>query len=118
MSKAVRIPHPDDAVRVDGPYWGAKEGAIAIIDWHWYGDGECLLVFAYSAFRGPSSKYSADQTEYVSGSGGPCPVVKLRALTPAGQHAVRFWRRKDLPRADGGVSYTRTVPLRSWKGQP
>jgi hypothetical protein len=118
------LPQPGDAVRLDGPYWGAELGAIAIIDsthygWDWdTGEPHVMLVFKASAFRGPRSAYSADQTERVSCSGGPCPFVKLADLTPAGERAVTFWRWRDLPRAGGGVEYQRTVPLWSWGGQP
>jgi hypothetical protein len=110
-------PQPGDAVRLDSTtYYGAREGAIAIIDsTHYDWEGRCLIVFAASAFRGKASKYS-DGPEFVSCSGGPCPLVRLADLKPAGMREQRFWRWIDLPRADGGEDYRRTVPLWSWDG--
>ena len=37
-------------------------------------------------------------------------------LQPAGTHEYRFWRWRDMPRADGGIDYRLTVPLWSWDG--
>jgi hypothetical protein len=111
-------PQPGDAVRLDSAtYYGAREGAIAIIDsTHYDWEGRCLIVFAASAFRGPETAYSPDQTESVSCSGGPCPLVRMADLKPAGTREQRFWRWRDMPRANGGVNYRRTVPLWSWDG--
>ena len=53
--------------------------------------------------------------EYVSVSGGPCPFVPLGELTYVGPITHTFWRWKDLPRRDGGVSYERDVRLWAWK---
>ena len=109
-------PKPGDAIRLDSPFWGAPEGSFAIIDGcATYPEPYLMVTFGASAFRGPNSAYSHDQTAYVSCSGGPCPPVNPASLSLIGTHVVTFWRWKDLPRAGGGENYQLEVPLWSWK---
>jgi hypothetical protein len=111
-------PMPGDAVRLTRDWSFVKAGQIAIIGGV-IGErrNEYLICFAYSAFRGPNSKYSEDRTEFVSCSGGPAPYIPTSVLRPTGQlHNVTFWRWIDLPRADGGQNYQLDVPLWEWDG--
>jgi uncharacterized Zn-finger protein len=111
-------PRPGDVVMLDGPYWGAKPGARAVIDGHSgiCDDDEVLICFGASAFRG--GRNHNDPDVYVSCSGGPVPCVKLDELTPDGTTDREFWRWKTYPQAGGGEVYTATVNLWRWAGRP
>jgi hypothetical protein len=108
-------PIPGDAVIVLRPYCGIKAGAVAILDGTiGVPQKEFLGVVPYSTFRGPSSKYSAE-TEFVSSSGGPCPVIAAEELAFSGHILpVLCWRWIDLPRVDSGEHYRIEVPLWLW----
>lgn len=118
-------PQPGDVVRLDGHYDTLVDvGAHGVIDGTHFGidfDDDrgpmVLVVFHASAFRGPTSKYAADQTAYVSCSGGPAPLVPIAELALVGTVEQRFWRWIDGPRAGGGEDYTLTVPLWAWAGR-
>lgn len=105
-------PVPGDVVRLDGPYMGVAAGARAVIDGGPLTDDvEVLAVCAPSAFRGASRRGGA---EYVSVSGGPCPLIPVKDLTYEGTTTQRFWRWLDRPRKGGGIDYELTVNLWSW----
>jgi hypothetical protein len=108
-------PMPGDAVIVLCPYCGIMPGAVAILDGTiGVPQKEFLGVVSYSTFRGPSSKYSAE-AEFVSSSGGPCPVIAAEELAFSGHILpVWCWRWIDLPRVDGGEHYRIEVPLWLW----
>lgn len=106
-------PKAGDAVIVaTDNYYGAKKGAIGIIDggW-WYGKEHAMVVFGASTFR--------SGTGAISCSGGPCPGVAVADLKPTGKmQTVTCWRWAEprLPRAGGGEDYTIEVPLWEWNG--
>lgn len=110
-------PQPGDAVRLDGKCFGAQPGQIAIIDgthYHFLGETEVMLIFAYSAYREEINGHLI-----VSCSGGPCPFVDERDLELVGTRVCRFWRWRDyrLPQAHDGVEYQLEVPLWKWNGK-
>lgn len=129
-------PMPGDAVRLDGPYYGAKPGEIAIIDSTYYGmDDEVMFTFRPSAFRGPARRMDMLEDcgvtdtpakyrlpigrDRVSVSGGPCPFANMADLEYVGTHRATFWRWRDgIAGQDRGENYQLDVPLWSWKGQP
>ena len=72
-------------------------------------------IYRGRSFLGPSSKYSEDQTEWLTTSGGPFFTVvigeDLIGLRMVGPIKRTFWRWLDHPRADGGIEYERDVTL-------
>ena len=67
------LPKPGDAVILDGEYWGARQGQIAIIDgahYQFLSPQQAMIVFAYSAYR-----ETINGIESVSCSGGPAPFI-------------------------------------------
>jgi len=105
-------PQPGDLVRLDGPYWGADIGHLAMIngDTGWQVEPQTYMI----VFR--PSAYLDDHG--VSCSGGPCPIVRADQLTLVGTHQASFWRWQDRPRAGGAVYYEHDVNLWSWTGNP
>lgn len=115
-------PEAGDVVRLDGDWWGAETGSHGVINGgDHYGPDDAMVVFNLyggAAFRGPASAHAPDQRPSVSCSGGPCPAIPKKDLRYVGTVEQRFWRWKDIPRADGGEEYTETVSLWSWAGAP
>jgi hypothetical protein len=122
------MPMPGDAVRIKKPargWWAVseamlKDGEIGIIEGIiGVSSHEYAITFncAGSAFRGPTSKYSRDQREIVSCSGGPGSFsTPTNQLLPTDESIeFWFWRWKDIPRGNGGVHYSLLIPLWSWE---
>lgn len=114
MRIITRLVTPGDVIRLDGEYWGATVGALAVVDGSHFGidfdddkGPQVLVVFEASAFR---------QHGKVSCSGGPCPFIPQADLVYEGATTRTFWRWADEPRAGGGVNYTDEVALWSWTG--
>lgn len=106
------IPHPKPGDVIE-----LASGNRAVIDSaHFrddFGEGPVVLaVCAYSVFRGDGSSQH-NPAGMVSASGGPCPFVRINALSFVGETNLTCWKWKDRPRAGGRETYTVTV--NKWK---
>lgn len=74
--------------------------------------GASVCMGAYSVFRGRNSRFDTGRV-YVSCSGGPATIhTPIDGAEFAGVFAEqRFWRWKDVPRANGGRDYRLFVPV-------
>jgi len=114
-----RLPMPGDAVRIINAnkeevlYRDGKIGIIGGVVGR--AQGEYLVCFAYSAFRGRQHPYSLGH-EYVSCSGGPVPWLQVDLLEPTDEQVeVTFWRwNKNGPAADCASEYLMKVPVWNW----
>ncbi len=105
-------PMPGDAVRLTGPWCGADEGKIGIID-GMIGRPEDLLgvTWNYAAFR---------DDQFVSVSGGPGTIaLPTNLLQPTDERiTVRCWKwNSNGPGRGNSDPYTIEVPVWEWDGR-
>ena len=98
------IPQIGHAVRIDGYYYAADPGEIAVVGGFYADD------LPYVTLR-PRVYWD----DYISVSGGPCPGIRGAVLV--GTTQIATWRfRNGMRRAHNSETVIRRVPLWSWTG--